>query len=329
MLLVVGAAAVAAAAVAIGGAVVGAREGGGAAHEATNPIAEAGRPRPGVPPLSLDLGVRDDAEARALRRAERLYEQGRRAAAARIFARHDSVDARVGLALGRWPTGSVVALRDLARDHPGDDAVRLHHGFALFWSGQEQAAVREWRAATEPEVDSASGLRAEDLLFPNFPQGRPTFVPPGPQPALTGLAPPQQLERLRRDARRGGVDARLAYGAALQRLGVPLAARAQYDRAVTEAPGELAPRVAAAVARFTKERPEAAFARIGPLARRHPRSPVVQFHVALLLLWLGDVDAARDRLERVRSAAPESRLGVEANRFLVRLESVRTEPPKR
>src|SRR5919109_1431147 len=36
------------------------------------------RPRPGAPPLVLDLGVRTDPEARALRRAAALYERRRR-----------------------------------------------------------------------------------------------------------------------------------------------------------------------------------------------------------------------------------------------------------
>src|SRR5436190_21052945 len=43
------------------------------------------RSRAGAPPLVLDLGVRDDAEARALRRAEGLYDAGKRRAAGRIF----------------------------------------------------------------------------------------------------------------------------------------------------------------------------------------------------------------------------------------------------
>ena len=40
-------------------------------------------PLKGVPPLVLDLGVRVDPQARALRRAERLYFEKKRAAAGR------------------------------------------------------------------------------------------------------------------------------------------------------------------------------------------------------------------------------------------------------
>src|SRR6266508_3688667 len=48
--------------------------------------------RPGVPPLLLDLGVRTDPEARALRRAAALYGRGRRRQAGRIFGRWGSLD---------------------------------------------------------------------------------------------------------------------------------------------------------------------------------------------------------------------------------------------
>src|SRR4029453_14927865 len=59
--------------------------------------------RVGSPPLVLDLGVRTDAEAAALRRAANLYNGGKATQAARIFERYRSVDARVGQALAGWP----------------------------------------------------------------------------------------------------------------------------------------------------------------------------------------------------------------------------------
>ena len=50
----------------------------------------------GSPPLVLDLGVRTDPEAVALRRASNLYNGGKLAQAAPIFARYDSLEAQVG-----------------------------------------------------------------------------------------------------------------------------------------------------------------------------------------------------------------------------------------
>ena len=52
--------------------------------------------RAGAPPLSLDLGVRVDQEAVDLRKAMQLYDAGKRAQAGALFARHDSLEARIG-----------------------------------------------------------------------------------------------------------------------------------------------------------------------------------------------------------------------------------------
>src|SRR5439155_755243 len=67
-----------------------------------------------APALVLDLGVRTDPEAAALRRANRLYAAGKRAAAGRIFARYSSVQAQVGAAVAAWPSGADVWLRAAA-----------------------------------------------------------------------------------------------------------------------------------------------------------------------------------------------------------------------
>ena len=308
--------------------VVGAEVLRSAAEPRTTTTARAVAPREGVPPLAFDLGVRDDAEARDLRRAERLYADERLDEASAIFVRHTSVEARVGAAFARWPEGSVAELRDLARAHPRDDFVRLHAGLALLWAGDGSAAQGEWRAAVSPHVDSASALRAEGLLFPNFPNGRPTFVP-GFEVAVPAGTPEQQLNELRSRAVRGGAREKLAYGLALQRLGRPLEARAQYDAAARADPRDVEAKVAAAVVRFAKARPQDAFGRLGPLARRFPRSQSVRFHLGLLLLWLRDVDTARQQLERTRALDAASRLGREANAYLVRLGSGGSEDRER
>ena len=79
---------------------------------------------------------------------------------------------------------------------------------------------------------------------------------------------------------------------------------------------------AAAVARFDKANPSAAFSRLGPLARRFPRAPTVRFHLGLLLLWMGQVDQAKAQLRQAKTIAPDDPLGREADRFLTRLESI-------
>jgi tetratricopeptide (TPR) repeat protein len=282
-----------------------------------------GRGREGVPPLVLDLGVRTDPEARDLRRASRLYGQERLEEAARIFGRHRSLQARIGLALARWPRGTRGRLEQLSAAQPRSAAVRLHLGLAYFWAGRDAEAAGEWRAAARVEPDSVFAVRAGDLLHPGQAPGLPTFVPGFEPPArLAGLEPPRQLALLRRNATRRDARAKLLYGAALQRLGRPRSAERTFAEAARLAPRDAEAQTAAAVGRYRKEAPQRAFSQLGPLTRRFPHAATVRFHLGLCLLWLGDVDEAKRQLLRARSAAPSSSIAREANRFLARLESV-------
>jgi tetratricopeptide (TPR) repeat protein len=317
--LLVAAAAAAATVVVVGGTLLQSEP------EAASLTTPAGtRPR-GAPPLLLDLGFRTDAQARALRRAQTLYDGGRRAEAGRIFGRFDALQAEIGAAFAAWPDRAVARMDAIVGAHGRSALARLHQGLALFWAGRPGEAVRAWRAALRVEPDSVSAVRADDLLHPDSPRGLPTFVPSFAAPArIRALPPERQLAALARDARAGGVRARLLYGVALQRVGRPrsaeriYAAAAALDRASVEA------QVAAAVGRYRKGQPARAFALLGPLARRHPRDPSVRFHLGLLLLWLGEIDNARSQLELARAAGPGHPLGKEADRFLRRLESIRT-----
>jgi len=310
---------VALAAAAVAAATVGAvvLQGGGEETEAAPQ-----RPQ-GAPPLLLELGVRDDAEARELRRAEELWSDGRHAEARAIFARHDSTEARIGAALARWPDGAVPALRRLAGELPRRADVRLNLGFALFWSGRREQAVEAWREARRVQPDSLAAVRAGDLLFPQYARGLPVFVPSfEPPQEIRALPEDEQLRRLRAAAARGGTREKLLYGVALQRIGRPISARRAYDRAAALAPDDPEPLVAAAVARFDKASPEAAFSRLGPLARRFGDDPSVRFHLGLLLLWIGELEDARRQLTLARAADPAHPLAREAAAYLERLEDV-------
>ena len=124
-------------------------------------------------------------------------------------------------------------------------------------------------AAAQPDTPYA--LRAQDLLYPNFPRGLPTFVPSfRPPPALDRLSPPKQLEYLKRAGRDRRCARKLLYGVALQRLGRQLSALREFDAAAALAPGDPEPQVAAAVGRFDKADPSRTFSRLGPLAQRYP-----------------------------------------------------------
>ena len=278
--------------------------------------------RQGLPPLALDFGVRTDPEAVALRRAAGLYEQARLPAARTIFDRFRSVEAEVGAALARWP-GGFSALRRLAALSPRSSVVQLNYGVALYWRRDGAAAQAAWRLARRVEPDTPYALRAEDLLHPNFPRGLPTFVPSFRAPAaLERLSPPRQLTFLERLARTGGVRGRLLLGVALQRLGRQLSAQREYEQAAALAPRDPEPKVAVAVSRFDKANPSRTFSRLGPLARRYPKSQSVRYHLGLCLLWLARVDEAKRQLRLARAAGPRTPLGIEARRFLARLNDV-------
>jgi tetratricopeptide (TPR) repeat protein len=280
-------------------------------------------PREGAPPLVLELGVRDDAEARSLRAATRLYAEGKRRAARERFLRHDSLEAKVGAALAARPA-SLDRLEQLGALYPRSAFVQLHVGLARYWAG-EPGALDAWREARDVEPDTPYAVSAGDLLHRDFAPGLPVFQPTRPLPApVRGRRPAEQLELLRAGAEAGRLDYQLLYGVALQRLGRPVSARRAYTEAARAHPGEPEALVADAVGRYSKESPVEAFSRLGPLSRRFPRAATVRFHLGLLLLWQGDVGEARRQLRLAQAAEPGSRVAVEAGRYLDELAKVGT-----
>jgi tetratricopeptide (TPR) repeat protein len=311
--LLVTIAAVAAAALAVGGAIATREDRGG------------GAPRRGLPPLALDLAVRTDAEAVALRRAAGLYDDGHPGRAEAIFLRYDSTQARVGSALSHWPAGSVPELEGLAEEAPRDPVVLLNLGLARIWSGDDGGGVAVLRQVRRVAPDTLSAVRADNVLHPEDAPGLPTFVPGFAfPPEIARLSPPAQLAELERRARGGALRDRIRYGVALQRLGRPLSARRVFAAAARLAPGDPEAQVAAAVGWFDKERPQEAFSRLGPLTRRFPGAPTVRFHLGVLLLWIGQVDEARRQLRLAVRDGAGSTTGREARRFLDRLGGVGT-----
>ncbi len=283
------------------------------------------------PPLELGLLVRDDPEARALRDAEAQLESGEREQARASFeellaANPDSVEAAVGAAIASWPDGTVERLEALVSEEPESGVARLHLGFALLAAGDGEGAAREWREVERREPDSPAAVRADDILHPDFAPGRPPFVAPiEAPPGLEGLTPQEQLEELERRAAAGGVEEKLAYGIALQRVGRPLSAREAFDAAAVADPDDLSARVAAAVGRFDKDDPSQTFSRLGPMASTD-EGGVVRYHLGLALSWIGQVDEAKRQLGLAVDEDPDGFYGREAQRLLDRLESVGTKP---
>ena len=283
--------------------------------------AAAPEARPGAPPLSLDLGIRVDREAIDLRRALRLYEAGKRVDAGKLFARHDSLEARIGASFSRWPNDTVARLTQLSGLHPKSAAVQLNLGLAQFWSGLDGAKAA-WQSAADLDPDSMYAVTAGNLLHPDFARNLPVFVPAADAPAsVRRLGPAAQFATLERRARTGSVEDRLFYGVALQRLGRQLSAERVYATAARMAPHDPEARVAAAVGLFDKSQPARAFSRLGPLSRTFPKAATVRFHLGLLLLWSGQVKEARRQLRLVRTVEPSSPLAAVAKRYLDELRA--------
>ncbi len=311
--LIVAALALLAGGVVAGAAVLSADERDSGAESAVEP-----QPREGFPPLVLSLGIRDDAEARELRRAAELYEAGRRGDARRIFGRFDSLEAKLGAAFAAWPA-SGNRIEQLGALYPRSALVQLHVGLARFWAGTV-GAVTAWREARDVEPDTPYAVRADDLINPDFAPGLPIFVPSFPY-SIEGGTPAAQLERLR------GADSlsgRLLYGIALQRLGRPLSARRAFADALRLAPNDVDALVADAVGRYEKSDPTAAFSRLGPLTRRFPQAATIRFHLGVLLLWQRDVNEAKRQLRLAQKSEPGSRIAREAGRYLAELAKVGT-----
>ena len=277
----------------------------------SDPAAESQpKPRPGSPPLELSLGIRDDNEARELRRAVQLYEEGRRAQAGRIFARFDSLEAKLGAAFAAWPR-TEDRVEQLGALYPRSALVQLHVGLARLWAGTGDAGGA-WREARDVEPDTPYAVWADDLIHPELAPGLPLFTPSFPY-RIEGDTPAAQLETLRASRTARGL---LVYGIALQRLGRPVSARRAFADALRLAPNDVDALVADAVGRYEKSDPAGAFSRLGPLTRRFPGSATVRFHLGVLLLWQSDLREAKRQLRLAQAAEPGSRIAREAGRYL-------------
>ncbi len=296
-------------------------------------VAFVGRPpsesagREGRPPLALDATLTGDEHAAALSEGERLYAADMVSSALAVFDEilqqdPDSVGAAVGEAIARWPAGTTARLRTLASTNPESGLARLHLGFALFWERRDDAALRAWREVLVLEPDEPWALRAENLLHPDMPRGRPIFVPSKELPeALLGQPLEVQLRELESRARADGrAQDWIAYGVALQRAGRPVSAREAFERAAAVSPDDPEARTAVAIGHFEKDDPAAAFSLLGPLTAEFPGEPVVKYHLGLALLWIGGVADARTQLEEARASRGAGFYPEQAQRLLDELD---------
>jgi Flp pilus assembly protein TadD len=284
------------------------------------------KPHTGSPPLDLNFGVDTSAEARALTRAQTLYNAKDVAQAAAIFARYHSLEAQIGSAFATWNKNGLATVQSLAAARPASSVALLHLGIADYWAGHNADAVAEWEKAARVGADSPYGVKAEDLLHPTLKiPGLPYVVLDFQPPSAIGKLPPaEQLAALARAAAKPDARAKLLYGSALWNLEHPVSAERQFEAAAKLAPHDPLARTAAAVGAFSKANPVKAFSRLGPLTGVFPRSAAVRFHLGLLLLWSAEQRKAVKQLRLAVADAPHSSYAEDARRLLSRLPGTRS-----
>jgi hypothetical protein len=114
-------------------------------------------------------------------------------------------------------------------------------------------------------------------------------------------------------------DPLLIRGNLLQREGHQHSAERLYARAARLRPNDPEALVAAAVGRFDESNLSASFSRLGPLAKRFPRSQTVRYHLGLLLVWIGQAKQGVAEFELARKLGPGTVLGREAEKLLARI----------
>jgi tetratricopeptide (TPR) repeat protein len=283
--------------------------------------------RSGPPPLQLEFSLAESPEARALAQAETLLDKDRQdAKAAEIFGRYHSLEAQLGSLFAGWRgPSSLPAVKQLVAANSQNPAALLNLGWADYQAGRNADAVAAWRQTASEFPDSPYGVDAEDALHPNTIPGLPIIV--------TGLAPPdsissrppaQQLAALERAATKNDPRAKIVYGAALWNLRRPLSAERQFAAAAKLAPHDPLARTLAAVGLFSKASPVRAFGHLGPLTGVFPRSAAVQFHLGLLLLYVGERAKAAKHLSAALADGPKSPYAKPARTLLTSLGSTRS-----
>jgi len=301
VLAVVAAAAAVVVAVVVGGTWLQSR------GERTTAPGSVAHPRSGTPPLLFDFGTRNDAETRELSAGAALLRRGKKAQAAAIFGRYHSLQAQLGSAFATWPNGSLDSVKQIVAANPHSPVAQLHLALALYWSGRNADAVKAFQQVDSRFPDSASAVSAEDLLYANrFVPGLPYMIAPLSLPEAPTLA--AQLEKAKASP--------LVYGVMLWRLDRRISARHALDRAAAQAPQDPVAQTLDAVSYFTKKNPRAAFARLGPLTGRFPKSAVVRFHLGLLLIWEKEVRKGVKQLRLAAADEPGSVYATQAKKLV-------------
>jgi tetratricopeptide (TPR) repeat protein len=199
------------------------------------------------------------------------------------------------------PDAAISRLELLA---PSSPFARYELGVVQLWAGRLPQATAALKAVRDAAPESFYGVKADDLLHPTMQPGYPLFVPADDPP--DGAT--QESLKAAADKAPNDAKAQLQYGSALQGAGLRQEALKVYAQALKADPTSIEAQVALVLAAFKKDDPAKAFGTVGPLVRDHAGDPSPRFHLAMMLLWIGQPEKARAEFRQVASEAPGTRL---------------------
>ncbi len=199
------------------------------------------------------------------------------------------------------PDATISRLELLA---PSSPFARYELGVVQLWAGRLPQATAALRAVRDGAPESFYGVKADDLLHPTMQPGYPLFVPAEDPPKGATLG----SLKVAADQAPNDAQAQLQYGAALQGAGRRLEAVKVYTQALRADPTSIESQVALVLAGFQKDDPAKAFGTVGPLVRDRKTDPSPRFHLAMMLLWIGQPEKAQAEFRQVASEAPGTRL---------------------
>lgn len=205
--------------------------------------------------------------------------------------------AAVRAAFAKGAKKAALALEPLAQESPKDAVVAFNDGLALYCAGYPNEAATAFRQAKKVGANTYYRVQADLLLHPQYFQ--------------KGGYPPFEYD---------GRDRLLIRGQVAQRGYHQVTAESLWARAAKLHPDDVDALVAAAVGRFDMDDLSASFSRLGPLAKRFPKSQTVRFHLGLLLVYIGQRKQAIAEFQQAEALGPGTELGKQAAKLLAGIE---------
>jgi hypothetical protein len=227
-----------------------------------------------------------------------------------------AVGAEITTAFRNWPHGSIDTLQRLGlvwqggatqKDRYTSAVVQYERGVALLWAGYDSDAAAALQMAKKFGTNTLIQSRADGLLHSNF------YRPPT-GPWYPVFQPTSTKNKL------------LVQGSRLQSQGHQISAEKLYARAAREQPNNVEALVAQAVGLFNDDNPALAFGKLGPLTARFPKSQIVRYELAWLLIWTGQAQDGITQLHKTVGLGPKTEIGKTAAQIVDAITSAKSAP---